>query len=290
MIEIRNVSKRYYNIIALRDVSLQIPQGEAIGLVGPNGAGKTTLLKLIAGVLQPDAGQIRPAGNGWPSIGYKPERLLYPNHLTISQYLHLFTQLSNMSRAVAEQTIFENLSRVRLLEYADKRIADCSKGMRQRLGLAQVLIGNPALILLDEPSDGMDPEGQVEVVQCLQALRREGKTIVISSHQLQEMTQVCTQLVMIKKGRVVYQNSMTNALAVRSYVVIRVDKPLEPIRQFLLGIHPDIEIKGDLLVLPNHVMGLRRQILAILLNTDFDVVYVDQKRTTLAEVYAEVMR
>jgi ABC-type multidrug transport system ATPase subunit len=290
VIEIQNVSKQFYTLKALEKVSLTIPHGEVIGLLGPNGAGKTTLIKLIAGVLFPSAGQIKPTFGAWPIIGYKPERLLYPNNLKVHEYLEVVAQLSNIPRAHVAAEVSRSLRRVGLQEAAQKKIKTCSKGMRQRLGLAQILIGDPPLLLVDEPSNGLDPEGQEDIIRCLQELHAAGKTIVMSSHQLAEVTEVCTQLIILNRGKVLYQNSMAEALAIRAHTMIKVDRQLDGVNGLLQGLHPEIEVEGDTIVLANEAMALRRHVLSILLHGNYDVLRVEQKSVTLAEIYGEAMR
>ncbi len=290
MIELRNITKRFYTLTALDSVSLTITRGEVVGLLGPNGAGKTTLLKIVAGMLQPDGGQLLPNGRGWPTIGFKPERLLFPNEMRVHQYLDMVAGLSNVPRHLVRQSVHDSLERVGLLYAANKKISACSKGMRQRLGLAQVLIGEPALLLLDEPSNGLDPEGQNDILQVIQSLHATGKTIVISSHHLHEITQVCTQLVILNQGQVHYQSSMAEALAVRPHVLLRVDKDLGPVREMFLALHPDIGIEGTQMMLKNEAMALRRPVLALLINAGYDILHVEQKRITLAEIYAKVVQ
>ncbi|MCA9972800.1 MAG: ABC transporter ATP-binding protein, partial [Anaerolineales bacterium] len=285
-----NLSKHFYSLTALDNVSLAIPHGEVLGLLGPNGAGKTTLLKIIAGLMQPDGGSLRPRRMGWPVIGYKPERLLFPNQLRVSQYLELIAGISNVSRAHSRQAVGRSLEQVGLLYAANKRIRDCSKGMRQRLALAQVLIGDPPLLLLDEPSNGLDPEGQAEILSVIQALHAAGKTIVLSSHHLHEVTQVCTQLVILNQGRIHYRNSMAEALAVRPHVLIQADRDLLSLRDLLTTLHPDIVVDGERLMLRNEAMALRRPVLAILLQYGYDVRHLEQKRITLAEIYAKAVQ
>lgn len=290
MIEIRNITKRFYSLTALDNVSLTIQRGEVLGLLGPNGAGKTTLMKIVAGMLQPDIGQLLPNGHGWPTIGFKPERLLFPNQMRVYQYLEMIAGLSNTPKTKLRHLVHESLEKVGLLYASNKRIADCSKGMRQRLGLAQVLIGDPALLLLDEPSNGLDPEGQADILQVIQSLHAIGKTIVISSHHLHEITQVCTQLVILNHGQIHYQNSMAEALAVRPHVLLRTDKDLTPVREMFVALHPEISVDGSKLVLKNEAMALRRPVLALLLNSGYDILHVEQKRITLAEIYAKAVQ
>lgn len=290
MIELTNVTKRYDTLTAVNNLSLTIPEGEVLGVLGPNGAGKTTLFKLIAGFLTPDSGYIRPTGIDWPTIGYKPERLLFPNHLKVRQYLDMVASLSNLNGVEAKQKVDESLERVGLSSAANKKINDCSKGMRQRLGLAQTLIGSPSLMLLDEPSNGLDPEGQAEICRQIEALHKQGKTILLASHQLGEVTQVCTSLLILFNGQIHYQNRMEGALAERPFATIRVDKEIDTLAPVLLGLHPEIEVDGNEVILNRDAMRLRRQILSILISGGYDILKVEQNRVTLAEIYAEATR
>ena len=289
MIEISNLTKRYYSLTALNRVSLTIPKGEVIGLLGPNGAGKTTLLKLIAGLIKQDDGRIKPQTAEWPLIGFKPERLLFPNHLTVREYLNLVAGVSNFSKSQTRQIVIESLAQVGLLDSAHKRIRNCSKGMRQRLGLAQVLIGDPPLLLLDEPSNGLDPQGQREIHDIIRQLHADGKTIVMSSHQLPEVTDICTQIVVLNRGRIHYENTMSGALTAKAQTTIRADKDLESVRMQLPALHPDISIDGAIVVLENEAIRLRRQVMTTLLYANYDILEVRQARASLAEIYTEAV-
>ena len=290
MIEFNNVTKRYYTLTALNQVSLQVRPGEVLGVLGPNGAGKTTMFKLMAGFLQPDTGSITPTGGEWPAIGYKPERLLYPNKMRVAEYLRLITGVCNIPRAHVERTIQRSLEQVSLQGAANKRIKDCSKGMRQRLGLAQALIGDPPLLLLDEPSNGLDPEGQQDIQDHIRALRDSGKTIVLSSHQLHEVTAVCSHLIILNQGQIHYENSMEAALAEKPHATIRTTQDLTPLRPLLQSLHADIEVDGAQAVLNNDAIRMRRHVMSILLGAGYDIIQVDQRRVTLAEIYAEAVQ
>jgi len=290
MIILEDVTKKYYTLTALDRVSLTIPRGEVLGLLGPNGAGKTTLLKLVSGLIAPTEGRLYPQATGWPAIGYKPERLLFPNNTRVGKYLELVAGATNVPRHETERSVLESLARVNLLDAINKRIGHISKGMRQRLGLAQAIIGNPPLLLLDEPSNGLDPEGQVEIARYIRELHKMGKTIVLSSHHLEEVTQVCTQLTILKRGQIHYNNSVSAALALRPFVRIRADRDMGGVRDLLTSLHPDIRVEGDTITLKNNAMRLRRQILTLLLNMNYDVLRVEQKRITLSEIYAETVQ
>lgn len=290
VIEIRNVSKQFFSVQALHNVTLNIQRGEVVGLLGPNGAGKTTLFKLIAGLLHPDNGHIRPVNGRWPTIGYKPDRLLFPNRLRLSEYLAMMASLSGAPAEDREKAVFNALVQVDLVSHADKRIGDCSKGMRQRLGLAQALMGNPAVLLLDEPSNGLDPNGQVEMQGLIKKLHGAGKTILMSSHQLDEITAVCTHLIILNNGQVHYQNSMVEALTISPHTLIQADRDLSEIAHIVQAQHPEIQVQGSHIQLRGEAMQLRREILALLLQSQYDVLHVEQKHVTLAEIYAKAVR
>ena len=290
MIKISNLSKHYYNVVALNDISLDVERGSVLGLLGPNGAGKSTLFKLIAGFISPDAGTIEPTSGRWGNIGFKPERLLYPPKMRIGGFMKMMAGLSNIPANRTKQVVDEKLALVGLETFKRKRIKDCSKGMRQRLGLAQAMLGDPELLILDEPSNGLDPEGQADIQRLMTALKNAGTTILLSSHHLPEITQVCTHLVILKQGEIQYRNTMAKALAERPHTAILVDKDPTPMHQFLLRLHPDIAINENVVILNNEAIHLRRQVISLLLTAGFDVLKVNQRRTTLAEIYTETMQ
>lgn len=290
MITIDNVTKRFYSLVAVDGVSFTIPRGRVIGVLGSNGAGKTTLFKLIAGFLNPDSGEVRPTYGYWPAIGFKPERLLFPNQMRVDDYLMMMARLSNIPRQIINDVVHEALSDVRLLESAGKRIGECSKGMQQRLGLAQSLIGSPPMLLLDEPSNGLDPEGQSDVQHLIRRVSAQNQTILMSSHQLHEVTQTCDYLIILRQGRIHYKGTMAEALALRPHVTIQVDRDLAPASEILTALHHDIEIEGPNLILINEAIRLRRHILSILVGMGFDIIGVAQKRRTLEEIYAEAVQ
>lgn len=288
MIEVQNVTKSYQNILALRDVSLRIEKGEVTALLGPNGAGKSTLFKIVAGLLNADKGAVKPEGSVWPTMAYKPDRLLFPNRLTVRQYLQMIAKLSH--KHAENMQVDESLQRVNLIGSANKKIGALSKGMRQRLGLAQVMIGNPSLLLLDEPSNGLDPDGQLEMQQLIRDLQAEGRTILVSSHQLQEVQNICSQIVIINNGRIRYINSLQNALALRPHVTIKVDRALAPLAPLLRQLHADIVVDDTQVEIAESAIAHRRRVLTMLLGAGYDILSMDYSRMTLAQLYAEAVR
>jgi ABC-2 type transport system ATP-binding protein len=291
VIEITNVTKSYQTLKAIDNISLHIAPGEVLGILGPNGAGKTTLFRLITGSLNPDEGQIRSISGRWPVVGYKPERLLFPSEMRVRGYLAMMASLSNLSGNQASSAVQRGLAEVDLLDASNKKIKECSKGMRQRLALSQALIGNPSLLLLDEPSNGLDPEGQADICRLIKHLHEMGKTIVLASHQLAEVTQVCTQLVILNLGSIHYQSSMVEALAERPHTSIQVNKDLDPLIPLLSSLHPQIEVLPERfeIVLNHDAINLRPQVLSILLDSGYDITHIGQSQVTLAEIYAKAV-
>lgn len=290
MIELENVTKRYYNLVALDQLSLTVRPNEVLGIVGPNGAGKTTLFKILAGLIWPDTGSLRAENSTWPTIGFKPERLLYPGHLRLRDYLQYAAALSNIPRTHINQAVTQVLAQLHLSDVANKRVRDCSKGMRQRLGLAQALLGDPALVLLDEPTDGLDPDGQDSIFQAIRTVQSAGKTVMMASHQLQMVTDVCTRLVILHRGQLYYESAMSEALSLRPQANIITSQDLTPLAGLLQALHPQIKVTGHTATLEHDAIPLRRHVLSLILGSGFDVVHVEQKRTTIHDIYAEVIR
>ena len=192
---------------ALRGVDLRVPRGSAFGLIGPNGAGKTTFIKSILGIVRPSAGEVQLLG-GSPEdprirarIGYLPERLHLPGAWTATAFLATVRKLKGLPPDAGGSARL--LERVGLAEAAGRRIGGYSKGMRQRLGLAAALLGDPELLVLDEPTDGIDPMGRVEVRRILQEEVRRGATLFLNSHLLAETERICDRVAVLADGRIV---------------------------------------------------------------------------------------
>jgi Cu-processing system ATP-binding protein len=217
-IEISNVSKRFGQVPALDGVSLSVAKGEMFGLIGHNGAGKSTLFKLMLGLIPASSGEIRvhdalTGGRDFRQarrrIGYLPENFVTYDNLSGLEVLRLFADLKQVPRS----TCGDVLARVGLADAAGRRVAGYSKGMRQRLGFAQVLLGNPDLIFLDEPTNGLDPEGIHDFYRILRDIQAQGATIVITSHILAEIQGRVDRLVMLSSGRIAAQGTLTQLRA-----------------------------------------------------------------------------
>jgi ABC-2 type transport system ATP-binding protein len=194
-------------IPALKGVSLEVPPGEVFGLLGPNGAGKTTLIKVLLGIVRKTSGAAtllgRPAGNrrARRQVGYLPEHHRIPHHLTGDTALEYYGSLSGMSSSEIRRRRPELLQRVGLSTWGKTPVKKYSKGMLQRLGLAQAMLHDPQLLILDEPTDGVDPVGRAEIRDVLNELRRQGKTVFLNSHLLQEVELICDRVAILDRGR-----------------------------------------------------------------------------------------
>ena len=217
MISLECVSKVYGgNTHALREVSLKVGAGEIFGLLGPNGAGKSTLVKVLLTVVKPSVarGEMlgQPIGDKktLARVGYLPEQHRLAPYLTARQAVEFVAALSGVDRATRKKRAAELLERVGLSKWMDRRVNVFSKGMRQRAGLAAALVNDPQIIFLDEPTDGVDPVGRVEIRDLLIQMRREGRTVFLNSHLLGEAEQVCDRVAILVQGRVVKQGSMAD--------------------------------------------------------------------------------
>lgn len=217
MLEIRGLRKKYGNFQALDGLDLEIPKGELFGFVGPNGAGKTTTLKIVAGLLAPDEGEVRIDGVDAvrnnkalrEKIGYVPDFFGVYDNLKVSEYMEFFASCYGIEGLMARKRCGLLLEQVKLEDKAEFFVDGLSRGMKQRLCLARALIHEPDLLILDEPASGLDPRTRVEYTTMLKELREQGKTLMVSSHMLSELSELCTSIGIIEQGRMVLQGSMS---------------------------------------------------------------------------------
>jgi ABC-2 type transport system ATP-binding protein len=207
----RGLAKRYGSIEALGGVDLEVGEGELVGLLGPNGAGKSTLTKIACGLVRPTAGQVEVGGARAGSLdarrrlGYLAELFRFPGWTSADELLLLHQRLAGSRGGAAERT--ELLELVGLLDARTRRVEAMSKGMQQRLGIAQALVGTPQVLLLDEPTSALDPVGRRVVRTLLEELRRRGVSVLLNSHLLSEVELVCDRVVILLAGKVVAAGS-----------------------------------------------------------------------------------
>lgn len=306
IIEIEGIAKTYWGMFgksvdALRGVDLQVEQGQAFGLLGPNGAGKTTLLKILLGLVHPSSGSARLLGRsaGSPAsrlrAGYMPEHRRYPAFLKATQVLDLFGQLNGMGVAQRRRRVGEVLEEVELSQWSEHKVGGFSKGMRQRLALAQALLGEPELLFLDEPAEGIDPLGRVVVRNILRRYQERGATLFINSHLLTEVEMICDQVAILHDGLVAESGPLAHMTSrEREYrltvatspeqVLAAIDGAVEALEEVKApaGLHAWRLTVSDRAQLNSAVDRLRR--------ADVEIEAIEAVRSSLEEVFLRAVR
>ncbi len=221
MIETINLTKKYGELVALNNLNLQIEEGACCGFIGPNGAGKTTTIKILATLLKPTWGEARIDGKtvGYqnplirPVIGYVPDFMGAYDDMLVTEYLQFFAACYGIHGDRRERALRDVLDLTDLNYKADAEVNGLSRGMQQRLSVARVLLHNPKVLLMDEPNSGLDPRARIEMRELLKELLRMGKTILISSHILPELAELCTSVGIIERGKLVFAGSMKDVLS-----------------------------------------------------------------------------
>ncbi len=232
LVSVENLHVSYGKTHAVRDLSFSIQRGEVFGFIGPNGAGKTSTIKVLATLLQPTRGRALVAGLDVArephavrrKIGYMPDFFGVYDDLTASEYLHFFAAAYKIPSAQRRVLIGDVLALTDLTEKHDAPVDGLSRGMKQRLGLARVLLHDPDLLLLDEPASGLDPRARIEMRELLKELQSMGKTIIVSSHILHELAQFCTHIGIVERGQMVANGSLADiyrALSLRRTVHVQ---------------------------------------------------------------------
>ena len=240
-IRAENLSKTFRDfwhrprVEAVRSISFEIPAGQVFGLLGPNGSGKSTTLKMILGLLFPTAGSLEVLGNSPRAvavkqrIGYLPEEsYLYP-HLTPYETLAFYARLFRLPAATARERIEQLLEMIGLAHARHRPVGEFSKGMARRLGLAQALLNDPDLVILDEPTSGLDPQGTRQVKDLILALAARGKTVLLSSHLLADVEDVCRQIAILFNGRILARGTLDELLAQKDRTTLTFPTPPDPL-------------------------------------------------------------
>ncbi len=287
---------------ALDGVSLELRPGEIFGLIGPNGAGKTTLIKAVLGLLEPDRGEVRVGGERGGSVaaksklGYMPELATYYDFLRAGELLRLCGRLCGLRGRALERRITGLLDQLGLTAHRRKLIKHYSKGMRQKLGLAQAMLHRPELLLLDEPTSGLDPLARRDVRRLMGALRAEGRAVLFSSHELSEVEMVCDRVAMINGGRVIVTGTIDEILKpyrsyrarVRTNQVERVREVCESCAGTLVE-RSALEEHIDSCILVAHRIEELPRLLVRVLEAGATLEDVDHGYESLERLYAEIV-
>jgi ABC-2 type transport system ATP-binding protein len=229
VIETVELRKVYDRTVAVRGLTLSVGRGEVFGFLGPNGAGKTTTIKMLLGLAQPTAGRALVLGRrpGDPAvmgrIGFLPEHFRFPSWLRAADFLDFHARLYNLGPSERRRRIPELFELVGLVGHEETRLGQYSKGMSQRIGLAQALLNRPELVILDEPTSGLDPLGRRHVMEIIRGLRGDGATVFLNSHLLSEVEATCDRVAVIKEGRVARTGTLDELAERRLEVEVRAE-------------------------------------------------------------------
>ncbi len=290
VIECNELSKTYgRRVTALDTVMLSIDEGTAFGLLGENGAGKSTLVRILMGFIFPSSGRVRLFGEERVSqmharVGYVHERPIFETRFSGRAYLTYLGQLSGLWEQANRSRVAALLQQVNLHEAADRAIGTYSKGMLQRLAIAQALLSEPELLILDEPTSGLDPRSQWEVRQVISALRKQGKTILLCSHYLTEVEELCDEVGILRRGQLILRGSVADLLHAQGVVEITLAGDLsaqEVVSCLGLG-EMVIEAQGNLLRLADTAQST---VLAALVQAQMPILSLHPVSRTLEEVY-----
>jgi len=307
MIEVKNLTKRYGQIVAVDDLSFKVSQGEIVGFLGPNGAGKTTTMNIITGYLAPTEGTVMINGfdiiesplEAKAQIGYLPDHPpIYPN-MTVWEYLNFVADLKKVKKAGRKEHLDEIMELVKITEMKNRITKNLSKGYRQRVGLSQAMIGNPSAVILDEPMVALDP---MQIIDMRQVIRDLGArhTLILSSHILPEVSAVCDRVMIINKGRIVASDTtdrLTSAVAGQNRLQIRARDSFERLSELFsgMGFIKTVENQGvkeeatvDIILIGEEGADIREATFKTCAENNVALLSMKSLDSTLEEIFLEV--
>jgi ABC-2 type transport system ATP-binding protein len=286
IIQVQDLTKRYGDVVAVDHLSFDVEQGEIFGLLGPNGAGKTTTIRVIMDILSPDAGSVtvlgQPPGKAKTRVGYLPEeRGLYRKVKVLDTLVYL-AELKGVPRSTARGRAMDLLERIQLQDWAARKVRDLSQGMQQRLQLAASLVHDPEVLFLDEPFQGLDPVNVERVKGLVAELHQEGKTIVLSSHQMNLVEALCDRILLINQGQAVLYGTLTEIKQAYAPNTVRVRAPHIPTG--LPGV-VDVELDDGAFNLTLVEGGSPQVVLRALLDFDVEIQAFEVAPVPLEEIF-----
>ncbi|HEX7008441.1 MAG TPA: ABC transporter ATP-binding protein [Phycisphaeraceae bacterium] len=305
MIQTINLTKRYGELMALSNLNLTIEEGDCFGFIGPNGAGKTTTIKILATLLKPTWGEARIAGLSVGPvnarqvrsiIGYVPDYFGAYEDMVVREYLEFFAASYNIHGVKRQQVVADVLDLTDLAYKADAEVNSLSRGMQQRLSLARVLLHDPKVLLLDEPASGLDPRARIEIRELLKELHRMGKTILISSHILLELADLCNKVGIIEQGELKFTGTTQELLErARTDVVLhvgvteRIESAVELIQQ-VPGVTGAQVVNNHARVLVEPGANVAPQIARRLVQAGFSLTRLEEERVNLETAFMRLTK
>ena len=308
MIEVKNVTKKYGNTIAVDNISFDVKDGEIVGFLGPNGAGKSTTMNMITGFIEPTEGQIIVNGNdvskkakkAKKQIGYMPENVPLYHELTVKEFVSYMAELKFVKRKDRKEEVQKVIKETGLEEVQKKLIRNLSRGYKQRVSLAGALVGNPAVIILDEPTVGLDPKQITEIRNLIKELGKK-HTIILSTHILSEASQICERVVIINQGKIVAIDTPENLekeTKEKNGIMLTVEDPnnkMKKIKEKIPEIN-SIELVKDnedgtkqYIITSSKETDLRKKLFNILPKEDITIFELKKKESTLEEAFIKLI-
>ena len=308
MIEVKNVTKKYGTIVAVDNISFDVKDGEIVGFLGPNGAGKSTTMNMITGFIEPTNGQIVINGNdisrkpkkAKKDIGYMPENVPLYYELTAREFVKYMAELKMVKRDIRKQEVDRVIKEVGLEEVQNKLIRNLSRGYKQRVSLAGALIGNPDVIILDEPTVGLDPKQITEIRSLIKKLGRK-HTVILSSHILSEISQICERVIIINKGKIIAIDTPENlekATKEKSNISIIVEDPkdnMKTLKEKIKQIESVELIKDNndgtkqYMVTCSSSTDLRKKLFEVLPKEEIVIFELKKVETTLEDAFIKLI-
>ncbi len=305
VVETKDLTKRYREKLAVNALNLTVQEGEVFGFLGPNGAGKTTTILMLLGLTEPTSGQVSVCGFN-PThesldvkrrVGYLPENPGFYDDISARENLLYMARLNRIPEDETRRRASQVLEQVGLADDSRRWVKEFSRGMKQRLGIAEVLIKNPKAIILDEPTLGIDPDGAIRILELIKNLNREyGLTVMLSSHQLQQVQQICTRIGIIVKGKLIVQGQMDDLgkaiLKGREWnFLLDVSGDTNGLDRDLQSIHGVDEIEAR----PNGwflrcTQDVRREVVALVTRKGLQLLQLRSEDPTLEEIYLKYFR
>jgi len=294
-IETQHLRKEYGSNVAVKDLTLQIPQGEVFGFLGPNGAGKSTTVKMLLDLVRPTNGAVKLFGQspGKPrvraKVGFLPEHFRFHEWLRASEFLMFHGKLYGMSTTDLKKRIPELLGLVGLTDSAHMRLSKFSKGMLQRIGLAQAMLNQPELIFLDEPTSGLDPLGRRLVRDIIRRLKARGTTIFLNSHFLSEVEITCDRVAFIKAGQIVRIDTMADLLNQGTEVVLRVDRLKPELWTRLEHLGTQLQVNGSTVSMMVDNQEVIPEIARLVHQQGVNLYELSPRQKSLEEIFVDII-
>ena len=295
-IKVDHLTKDYINVRALDNLSLEVKQGECFGLLGPNGAGKTTLMKILLNLISPSSGSVsifsQPVKqkNIRRNIGYLPERVRIYGFLKGTEFLDYQGKLYGMNHTSRKKRIDECLKIVGMFEERSRKIGEYSKGMVQRIGLAQALLNEPGLLLLDEPAAGLDPISNKEIRDVLLTLKETGVTIFINSHLLSEIEMTCDQVAILHRGRLVKMGNKQELTIKEESIELRVEGINDVLIKKLMEVSSQLQSEGDLIRLTPKEAETISTVPEIVINHGSKLLSLTTRTESLEDIFYRLIK